>query len=70
MRQAIEKQPNKVELANRFTRAVAVANPRESTPAEKEEQEIAEGRGQGKSDTFDYSPFAYIMGSYQHARRV
>jgi len=24
----------------------------------------------GKSDTFDYSPFAYIMGSYQHARRV
>lgn len=43
LRQAIEKQLNKVELANRFTRAVAVGNPREFTQAEKEEQEIAEG---------------------------
>ncbi len=32
----------RVELANRFTRAVAVGNPREFTQAEKEEQEIAE----------------------------
>ena len=31
LRQAIEKQLNKVELANRFTRAVAVGNPREFT---------------------------------------
>ena len=38
----IEKQLNKIELANRFTRAVAVGNPREFTQAEKEEQEIAE----------------------------
>lgn len=29
LRQAIEKQLNKVELSNRFTRAVAVGNPRE-----------------------------------------
>ena len=43
LRQAIEKQLNKVELANRFTRAVAVGNPREYTQAEKEDQEIAEG---------------------------
>jgi TnpA family transposase len=43
LRQAIEKQLNKVELANRFTRAVAVGNPREFTQAEKEDQEIAEG---------------------------
>ncbi len=43
LRQAIEKQLNKVELSNRFTRAVAVGNPREYTQAEKEEQEIAEG---------------------------
>ena len=43
LRQAIEKQLNKVELANRFTRAVAVGNPREYTQTEKEEQEIAEG---------------------------
>jgi TnpA family transposase len=42
LRQAIEKQLNKVELANRFTRAVAVGSPREYTQTEKEEQEIAE----------------------------
>lgn len=42
LRQAIEKQLNKVELANKFTRAVAVGNPYEFTQAEKEEQEIAE----------------------------
>ena len=42
LRQAIEKQLNKVELANRFTRAVAVGNPREYTQTEKEDQEIAE----------------------------
>ncbi len=42
LRQAIGKQLNKVELSNRFTRAVAVGNPREYTQAEKEEQEIAE----------------------------
>lgn len=42
LRQAIEKQLNKVELANRFTRAVAVGNPREYTQTEKEEQEVAE----------------------------
>lgn len=43
LRQAIEKQLNKVELANRFTRSVAVGNPREYTQVEKEDQEIAEG---------------------------
>ena len=42
LRQAIESQLNKVELANRFTRAVAVGNPREFTQGNKEEQEIAE----------------------------
>jgi len=42
LRQAIEKQLNKVELAKRFTRAVAVGNPREFSQAEKEEQEVAE----------------------------
>jgi TnpA family transposase len=41
LRQTIEKQLNKVELANKLTRAVAVGNPREYTQAEKEEQEIA-----------------------------
>ena len=42
LRQTIEKQLNKVELANRFTRAVAVGNPREFIHAEKKQQEIAE----------------------------
>lgn len=42
LRQAIEKQLNKVELANRFTRAVAVGNPRDFTQGNKEDQEIAE----------------------------
>ena len=42
LRRAIERQLNKVELANRFTRAVAVGSPREFTQAEKDEQEIAE----------------------------
>lgn len=41
-RQAIEKQLNKVELANRFTKAVAVGDPRGFTQAEREDQEIAE----------------------------
>ena len=42
LRQAIEKQLNKVELANKFTRAVAVGSPREFTQTVKEDQEIAE----------------------------
>ena len=40
LRQAIEKQLNKVELANKFTRAVAVGSPREFTQGAKEDQEI------------------------------
>jgi hypothetical protein len=39
---AIEKQLNRIELGNHFTRAVAVGNPREFTSGDKEEQEIAE----------------------------
>ncbi len=42
LRQEIEKQLNKVELANSFTRAVAVGSPREFTHASKEDQEVAE----------------------------
>ena len=42
LRQAIEKQLNKVELSNRFTRAVCVGNSREFTQGQKEDQEIAE----------------------------
>jgi TnpA family transposase len=43
LRQAIERQLNRIEQAHHFTRAVSVGNPREFIPAEKQEQEIAEG---------------------------
>ncbi|MCA0254165.1 MAG: transposase [Proteobacteria bacterium] len=42
LRQAIEKQLNKIELADGFTRAIAVGNPREFRHGDKEKQEIAE----------------------------
>jgi TnpA family transposase len=42
LRQAVEQQLSRVELANRFTRDVAVGSPREFPQAEKEDQEIAE----------------------------
>lgn len=42
LRQAIEKQLNKVEQSHRFTRAVSVGNPKELIETEKQEQEIAE----------------------------
>jgi hypothetical protein len=42
LRQAIEKQLDRIEHAHRFTRAVSVGNPREFLQAEKEEQEMAE----------------------------
>ena len=43
LRQAIEKQLNKIESAHRFARAISVGNPREFLEADKQEQEIAEG---------------------------
>jgi len=42
LRMAIEKLLNKIELGHRFTRAIAVGNPREFSAGDKEEQEIAE----------------------------
>jgi TnpA family transposase len=42
LRQAVEQQLSRIELANRFTRDVAVGSPREFLQAEKEDQEIAE----------------------------
>jgi hypothetical protein len=42
LRQAIEKQLDRIEHARRFTRAVSVGNPREFLQAEKEDQEMAE----------------------------
>ena len=43
LRQAIEKQLNKIESAHQFARAVSVGSPREFVQVAKEEQEIAEG---------------------------
>jgi TnpA family transposase len=42
LRMAIENVLNRVELGNRFTRAIAVGNPREFSAGDREEQEIAE----------------------------
>lgn len=42
-RQAIEKQLNKVEAANKFARAIAFGHQQEFVQGEKEDQEIAEG---------------------------
>jgi len=42
LRQAIEKQLNKIENSHQFSRAVSIGNPREFTQAEKQEQEVAE----------------------------
>jgi TnpA family transposase len=42
LRQAIEKQLDRIEHAHRLTRAVSVGNPREFLQAEKEDQEMAE----------------------------
>jgi TnpA family transposase len=39
LRQAIEKQMDRIEHVHRFTRAVSVGNPREFLEAEKEDQE-------------------------------
>ncbi|MCY1667324.1 Tn3 family transposase [Rhizobium sp. SL86] len=42
LRMDIEAMLNKVELANRFTRAVAVGSPREFIFAQQEDQQLAE----------------------------
>jgi len=42
LRTAIENLLNRIELGNRFTRAISVGNPREFSAGDKEEQEIAE----------------------------
>lgn len=43
LRQAVEKQLNKVEGSNKFARAISFGHNQEFTPSEKEDQEIAEG---------------------------
>jgi TnpA family transposase len=43
LRQAIEKQLNKIENSQQFSRAVSIGNPRGFTQPDKQEQEVAEG---------------------------
>ncbi len=43
LRQAIQRQLNKIEHAHRFTRAISVGDTKEFIQPEKQEQEIAEG---------------------------
>ena len=42
LRQAIERQLSRIELAHRFTRNVAVGNPRKFEQTDKDDQEVAE----------------------------
>jgi TnpA family transposase len=42
LRQAIEKQMDRIEHVHRFTRAISVGSPREFLQAEKEDQELEE----------------------------
>ncbi len=42
LRQAIEKQLDRIEHVHRFTRAISVGSPREFLQAEKEDQELEE----------------------------
>ena len=64
LRQAIESQLNKVELANRFTRAVAVGSPREISQTVNEEQEIAEASNRLIRNSIIYWNYLYL------ARRI
>jgi TnpA family transposase len=43
LRQAIERQLNKVESAHRFSRAISIGNGRDLDQAEEPDQEVAEG---------------------------
>jgi len=43
LRQAIERQLNKIESSHQFARAISVGNGRELDQAEKQDQEVAEG---------------------------
>ena len=60
LRQAIEKQLSRIELANRFTRAVAVGNAHKFTQGDKEEQEIAEACNRLIKNTIIYWNYLYL----------
>ncbi len=68
LRQAIEKQLNKIELANSFTRAVAVGNPRGIEYAEKEAQEIAEGCNRLIRNSIICWNYLYLTRQFEAAR--
>jgi len=69
LRQAIEKQLNKVELANKFSRAVAIGNPREFKQTEKEEQEIAETCNRLIKNCIICWNYLYLSQKLEHADR-
>ena len=68
LRQAVEQQLSRVELANRFTRAVAVGSPRELLQAEKEDQEIAEACNRLIKNSIAARRFSMAEGSTVPAR--
>jgi TnpA family transposase len=63
LRQAIEKQMDRIEHVHRFTRAVSVGNPREFLQAEKEDQEMAEAKGARRSGTDGYADRSILKAS-------
>jgi hypothetical protein len=63
LRQAIEKQMDRIEHVHRFTRAVSVGNPRVFLQAEKEDQEMAEAYKRLIKNCiicWNYLPFAEV----------
>ena len=70
LRQAIEKQLSKVELANAFTRAVAVGNPRGLEYAEKADQEIAEGCNRLIKNSIICWNYLYLTRKLEEARTL
>lgn len=63
LRQSIEAQLNKVELANRFTRAIAVGNPREYTQGAKEDPPCSR-RGPRFQERHRYAYLSRTLGGF------
>src|SRR5260370_14541592 len=67
LRQAIEKQLDRIEHAHRFTRAVSVGNPREFLQSEKEDKEMAEtGKRLFKKSILCWNHFNLLQEPEEH----
>jgi hypothetical protein len=68
LRQAIEKQMDRIEHVHRFTRAVSVGNPREFLQAEKEDQEMAEACKRLIKNCVSCSNYLYLSQKLERSR--